>query len=136
MKLPKINPAILDHYIRHFESGFLVAIPFVWDAIEKFQASGHQLHFDRMTIFGVASVAVAPAITTLYGRYVKKYPHLQPEIQFVANDATKFLEDQLAQMAKPSVAPVVVVQAPQTAPVAPEVPAPVPSVDTTPGANA
>lgn len=124
MKLPKINPAILDHYIRHLQSGFFVAIPFVWDAIEKFQASGHQLHFDRMTVFGVASVAVAPAITTLYGRYVKKYPHLQPEIKFVADEATALLEKQLAPAA------------PAVAPVAPEVPAPVPSVDTTPGANA
>ena len=120
MKLPKINPAILDHYIRHFQTGIFIAIPFVWDAIQKYQTAGHTLKFDRMTVLGVASIAVTPAIITVYGRYVKKYPHLQPEIQFVTNEATKFLEAQLSSGG--SVTP----PAPIPAPI------PVPA-DTTPG---
>lgn len=114
MKL-KINPSLVDHYLRHFKTGFFVAIPFVWDAIQKFQSQGHQLKFDRMTVFGVTSVALVPLVQALYGRYVKQYPHLQPEIQFIANEATTLLEKQLAPKAEvvtpvapvePTVAPV------------------------------
>ncbi len=111
-----INQALIEHYFRHFKTGVFVSMPFLWDAIQKFQASGHQLRFDRMTLLGVLAVAVIPAIQALYGRYVKKYPHLQPELQFASDEATKFLEAQLAVQAPVASEPVQVPSV-ETAPV-------------------